>query len=92
MARDMQERPPRDSGWINLEEPQEVRYWARALSVSEERLRSAVRAAGDATAAVRQYLGGQHGNDDEDAGDADTSMQMQPPPSRSSPSGAQQQG
>ena len=59
MANRTAERPPRDSGWINLEEPREVRYWASALSVTEERLRSAVRAAGDATSAVRQYLGGQ---------------------------------
>lgn len=59
MARDTQERQPRDSGWINLEEPGEVRYWASALSVTEERLRAAVRAAGDASSAVRQYLGGQ---------------------------------
>ena len=92
MARDTQELPPRDSGWINLEEPREVRYWTRALSVSEQRLRSAVRAAGDATSAVRQYLGGQHGDVDEDMEEADGSMQMQRPPSRSSPSGAQQQG
>ncbi len=59
MAKRLSERPPRDSGWINLEEPREVRYWASALSVTEERLRAAVRAAGDASSAVRQYLGGQ---------------------------------
>ena len=59
MANRFNERPPRDSGWINLEEPREVLYWASALSVTEERLRCAVRAAGDASSAVRQYLGGQ---------------------------------
>ncbi|MGJ7582313.1 DUF3606 domain-containing protein [Variovorax sp. RHLX14] len=59
MADQSNERRPRDSGWINLDEPAEVRYWASALSVTEERLRSAVRAAGDASSAVRQYLGGQ---------------------------------
>ena len=62
MTNRFDERPPRDSGWINLEEPREVRYWASALSVTEERLRSAVRAAGDASSAVRQYLGGQQGD------------------------------
>jgi hypothetical protein len=49
---------PRDQGRINLAEPNEVRYWAQALHVSEARLRSAVSAAGDATPAVRQYLCG----------------------------------
>ena len=49
---------PRDRGRINLEEPSQVRYWARALHVSETRLRRAISAAGDATPAVRQYLCG----------------------------------
>ena len=88
-------RIPRDSGWINLEEPREVRYWTAALAVSEAGLRSAVRAAGDATSAVRQYLGGQH--QDVESGAADTAgerfpRQMMPSTGRSSPSGSQQQG
>ena len=52
---------PRDQGWINLDEPREVRYWTQKLHVSEAGLRSAVSAAGDATPAVRQYLCGQCG-------------------------------
>ncbi|MGI4779983.1 MAG: DUF3606 domain-containing protein [Janthinobacterium lividum] len=87
-------RIPRDSGWINLEEPREVSYWTAALAVSEARLRAAVRAAGDATSAVRQYLGMQQRDQNVD-GTADGAMalRMAPPRGRpSSPSGTRQQG
>jgi antirestriction protein ArdC len=92
-------RVPRDSGWINLEEPREVSYWTTVLAVNEARLRAAVRAAGDATSAVRQYLGGQQRDGrmddmaDDDAADAAVLRQMASPTGRSpSPSGTQQQG
>lgn len=90
MSKHTEERTPRDSGWINLEEPREVRYWTAAFAVSEARLRSAVRAAGDATSAVRQYLGGQQ--QDVGMAEGDPSLQMPPSMARSTPSGTQQQG
>lgn len=57
MALNFETHNPRDTGWINLCEPQEVRYWTRALAVTETRLRAAVGAAGDSTYAVCRYLG-----------------------------------
>lgn len=57
MTNDFEARSPRDTGWINLGEPREVRYWTRALAVTEGRLRAAVGAAGDSTQAVCRYLG-----------------------------------
>ena len=42
MTNDFDTRCPRDTGWINLGEPQEVRYWTRVLAVTESRLRAAV--------------------------------------------------
>ncbi len=57
MTNDFQTRSPRDTGWINLAEPQEVRYWTRVLAVTETRLRAAVGAAGDSTQAVCRHLG-----------------------------------
>jgi hypothetical protein len=57
MINDFDSRTPRDTGWINLGEPREVRYWTRALAVTEMRLRAAVGAAGDSTQAVCRYLG-----------------------------------
>ncbi|MBB1603643.1 MULTISPECIES: DUF3606 domain-containing protein [Variovorax] len=57
MAYELDVRSPRDTGWINLEEPREVRYWTRTFAVTETRLRSAVCAAGDSTQAVCRYLG-----------------------------------
>ena len=86
-------RIPRDSGWINLDEPREVGYWTTVLEVNEARLRAAVRAAGDATSAVRQYLGGQQRDDDVDDTAVGMRRQMTPPAGRSSSqSGSQQQG
>jgi hypothetical protein len=57
MAPHFEIHSPRDTGWINLGEPQEVRYWTRVLAVTETRLRTAVGAAGDSTYAVCRYLG-----------------------------------
>lgn len=56
MADDFDNRGPRDRGRISLEQAHEVRYWTRALGVTETQLRRAVLAAGDATHAVRQQL------------------------------------
>jgi hypothetical protein len=57
MANDFEARSPRDTGWINLGEPQEVRYWTRVLAVTETRLRAAVGVVGDSTQAVCRHLG-----------------------------------
>ncbi len=56
MADELSYLGPRDQGRIALEQPREVRYWTRALGVTESQLRAAVLAAGDATQAVRQQL------------------------------------
>jgi hypothetical protein len=45
-----------DGKRIALEEPHEVRYWTRALGVSEERLRAVVAEVGYMAADVRKYL------------------------------------
>ena len=57
MAYELDVRSPRDTGWINLEEPREVRYWTRTFAVTETRLRAAVGVVGDSTQAVCRHLG-----------------------------------
>ncbi len=57
---DLTKRGPKDASRINLDERYEVRYWMEALKVSEERLREAVKAAGNSTEAVRQHLSKTH--------------------------------
>lgn len=47
--------PDRDR--INLDEDYEVQYWTKALGVSAEELRAAVKAVGPTAAAVRKHLG-----------------------------------
>ena len=56
MSDDLENRGPADRTRISLDEPHEVRYWTRALGVSEEELRAAVRTAGDLVEAVRSHL------------------------------------
>ena len=50
-------RRPVNRSRINLEEDCEVRYWARAFNIPEERLRDAVGAVGCSVYRVREYLG-----------------------------------
>lgn len=46
-----------DRSRISLEQPHEVRYWTRALGVSERELRNAIAAAGTHSATrIREYL------------------------------------
>jgi hypothetical protein len=45
-----------DRKMINLNENYEVEYWTKELSVSREKLKEAVAAAGTSAAAVREYL------------------------------------
>ena len=46
--------PDRDS--ISLSEDYEIRDWTKSLGVSEEKLREAVKAAGNSADEVREYL------------------------------------
>lgn len=47
--------PDRDR--INVHEDYELQYWTKALGVSAEELRAAVKAVGPTAAAVRKHLG-----------------------------------
>lgn len=57
MADNTEERGPQDRSRINVNEEWELRYWTKALGVSEEQLRSAVKTAGTSADAVRKQLG-----------------------------------
>lgn len=57
MADDKAERGPNDAARINVNEAHEMRYWTRILGVTEQKLRSAVAAAGVMAKDVRRYLG-----------------------------------
>lgn len=46
-----------DRGRINVNEDYELQYWTKALGVSADELRAAVKAVGPTAAAVRQHLG-----------------------------------
>lgn len=47
--------PDRDR--INVNEDYELQYWTKALGVSADELRAAVKAVGPTAAAVREHLG-----------------------------------
>jgi hypothetical protein len=47
--------PDRDR--INVNEDYELQYWTKALGVSADELRAAVRAVGPGATAVREHLG-----------------------------------
>ncbi|MGJ7490090.1 DUF3606 domain-containing protein [Variovorax sp. ZT4R33] len=57
MADNKSERGPADAARINVNEAYEMRYWTKALGVTEQKLRSAVAAAGVMAKDVRSYLG-----------------------------------
>jgi hypothetical protein len=57
MTDDKTKRGPPDTQRINVNEQYEVSYWTKALGVSEQKLRDAVRAVGVSVAAVRRHLG-----------------------------------
>jgi hypothetical protein len=57
MADDKAERGPADAARINVNEAYELRYWTRIFGVTEQKLRSAVAAAGVMAKDVRRYLG-----------------------------------
>jgi Protein of unknown function (DUF3606) len=56
MADDSVKRGTHDRYRINIKEAYEVRYWAQALGVSEEALRSAVAKAGPMVDDVKAHL------------------------------------
>lgn len=56
MADDLNDRGPSDRARINVHEPHEVRYWTKALDVTEEQLRAAVAQVGVMVEAVRHHL------------------------------------
>jgi Protein of unknown function (DUF3606) len=57
MADDLSNRGPADRARINVHEPHEVKYWTKALGVSEEKLKDAVAKVGVMADAVRKHLG-----------------------------------
>lgn len=52
------EARPRDPVHIQVDDPEEMAYWAGALSVDEATLRGAIQAVGFAVDDVRNYLKG----------------------------------
>jgi hypothetical protein len=56
MADDLNNRGPQDRARINVNEAHEIRYWTKALNISEDQLRAAVAAAGVNADAVRRFL------------------------------------
>ena len=57
MADDKSIRGPADAARINVNEEHELRYWTKALGVTEQKLRAAVAAAGVMAKDVRAYVG-----------------------------------
>ncbi|WP_219214098.1 DUF3606 domain-containing protein [Variovorax boronicumulans] len=57
MADDKSLRGPADAARINVNEEHELRYWTKALGVTEQKLRAAVASAGVMARDVRAYLG-----------------------------------
>lgn len=53
---DLNNRGPQNRARISLTEEHEVRYWTRALHVSEDELRELVKQAGHSEQAVRDKL------------------------------------
>jgi hypothetical protein len=57
MADDLTNRGPADRARINVHEPHEVSYWTKALGVTEEKLKDAVKRVGVMADAVKRDLG-----------------------------------
>jgi uncharacterized protein DUF3606 len=56
MPDDLSKKGVQDRSRINVHEPWEVRFWARELETTEEKLREAVKAVGPQVKAVRKQL------------------------------------
>jgi hypothetical protein len=57
MADDLKDRGAQDRARINVNEEHELRYWTKALGVSEQELRDTVARVGVSAEKVRQALG-----------------------------------
>lgn len=57
MTDNLQNRGAADRSRINVHEAHEVRYWTKALDVTEEQLKAAVAQVGVMAADVRRQLG-----------------------------------
>jgi hypothetical protein len=57
MADNLQNRGAADRSRINIHEAHELRYWTKALDVTEEQLKAAVARVGVMAADVRRHLG-----------------------------------
>jgi len=57
MSDDKSNRGPADAQRVNVNEDYEVKYWTRALGVSEEKLRETVKRVGVMAVDVREALG-----------------------------------
>ena len=57
MADDLTKRGKQDALRINVNEDHELRYWTKALGVSEDELRAAVKAVGVMAKDVRAHFG-----------------------------------
>lgn len=56
MSDDLTIKQPQDPLKINLNEPWEVKYWTKALGITEEKLRKAVTAVGVMVKDVKEWL------------------------------------
>ena len=57
MADDKTKTGAADRDRINVNEDYELQYWTKALGMSADQLRAAVKAVGPTAAAVRKHLG-----------------------------------
>ncbi|MBM9913890.1 MULTISPECIES: DUF3606 domain-containing protein [Stenotrophomonas] len=57
MADDKTKTGAADRDRVNVNEDYELQYWTKALGVSADELRAAVKAVGPTAAAVREHLG-----------------------------------
>ena len=57
MSDDTSKRGGTDRSRINVNQPHEVAYWTKALGVSEEQLKQAVKSVGAGAEEVRRHLG-----------------------------------
>lgn len=57
MSDDLNNRGSQDRTRINVNEEHELRYWTKALGVTEDELKRAVQAVGVSVDAVRAHLG-----------------------------------
>ncbi len=57
MPDDLTRRKPEDPTKINVNQSWEIEYWTKKLGVTEQQLRTAVKAVGPLVKDVKRYLG-----------------------------------